>query len=563
MKKFIFVFIFTILNLNANLYISKIQENKQKDLLKYNLSKHSNSEFSIKSYYLYNNYDLLWVENNKVKDIALQLIYKINDDETLKINRNSPFNLNRILKLYHRSLEDSPKLNVLIKLDIKLTILYHRYMSYLSKGVLKFDEFKKELNKLKNKKEIYAAWEQYSTNKNYRKLLYKSLLIDDLNVSFNEVDISFPKAKKLIGALSFYNKILKDGDFIQIPKTFNLTMGDISNTIGIIRSRLEQGKLLKQETCSNKNNCKNLYDMQMYEAIKKFQKNHGLHDDGIFGEKTRRALNLSAKKRIEIIRINLERMRWLPRTLGDKFILVNIPDYKLKFYNQNLIEFKTKIIVGKTTHPTPIFSNKLKYIVLNPYWKIPVRIVKKEIIPQVIKNPNYLKDNGIYIHESWSENSKKYNSDDIDWSEFENQDYKALKELKIPGKFIQESSNKNPLGKVKFMFPNKYSVYLHDTPAKNYFDSTKRAYSHGCIRIKEPQKLLENIATLDQNIDYDETQKALTDIQKEKMDLNRQIPVHIIYLTSWVNESNELQFRDDVYGYDKIKRNLLKKNKQL
>lgn len=572
MKKTLIVLLLFYINSFASIY--KLENKKStnfnndviktiKLLLKTPISNNKILNKNIKNYYKYNNYQTLWVNKNGIKDISLQLIYKISEDKLLHKDANKLFNINKALRLYDQASYNSVyKIKNLIKLDILLTTMYHQYMSYLAKGIINWDDFKNELTKLANEKEILAAWEQYGTKKSYRKLLYKSLKINDLSISFKAVDITFPKARKLMEAISFHEEILREGDFIKIPETENLMLGDKSVFVKLLRNRLEQSNEIEKKTCPKYSYCLDEYDLDMRKAVKVFQKNHGLNPDGIVGKYTRRALNVSAKDKIRTIKLNLERMRWLPRTLGDKYILVNIPEYKLKVYDDNKIKFNTKIVVGKKTHPTPVFSNKMSYIVLNPYWRIPERIVKREIIPKLIKNPNYLDGKGIKIHESWEESSNHFDLKTIDWTYYVQKENEN-ENLKIPVKFIQEPSNKNPLGKVKFMFPNKYSVYLHDTPSKNYFDLRKRAYSHGCIRVKNPQELLKNIAFSDENVDLTKAKEVLSDIQKEKIDLEKKLPVHIIYLTSWVNEDNKVQFREDIYGYDEMQYKIIEKTNKL
>lgn len=572
MKKILIVFILFYINSFATIYELKNKKSTNfnndaiktiKQLLKKPISNNHILNKNIKNYYKYNNYQALWVYKNGIKDISLQLIYKISEDKLLHKDANKLFNINKALRLYDEASYNSVyKMRNLIKLDILLTTMYHQYMSYLAKGIINWDDLKKELEKLANEKEIIAAWEQYGTRKSYRKLLYKSLKIDDLSISFNAVDITFPKARKLMEAISFHEEILRKGDFIKIPETKSLMLGDKSVFVKLLRNRLEQSQEIAKKTCPKYSYCLDEYDLDMKKAVKAFQKNHGLKADGIVGKYTRKALNVSAKEKIKTIKLNLERMRWLPRTLGKKYILVNIPEYKLKVYDDNKIKFNTKIVVGKKTHPTPVFSNKMSYIVLNPYWRIPERIVKKEIIPELIKNPNYLDGQGIRIHESWEENSNHFDLKSIDWTYYAQKENKE-DNLKIPVKFIQKPSDKNPLGKVKFMFPNKYSVYLHDTPSKDYFNLRKRAYSHGCIRVNNPQELLRNIAHNDENIDLNKAQEVLSDIQKEKIDLEKKLPVHIIYLTSWVNEDNKVQFREDIYGYDEMQYKIIEKTNKL
>jgi murein L,D-transpeptidase YcbB/YkuD len=195
-------------------------------------------------------------------------------------------------------------------------------------------------------------------------------------------------------------------------------------------------------------------------------------------------------------------------------------------------------------------------IVLNPYWRIPQRIVKREIIPKLINDPLYLSDRDIRVHENWSHKSEIVDTSEIDWNLYLDSDLIGNSTV-APMRFIQIPSNKNPLGRMKFMFPNKYSVYLHDTPFKRLFKYRKRAYSHGCIRLERPNDLLKTIAQEDRKVDYTIAKEILSDIEKTDMDLSKKIPVHIVYLTSWIDDDGKIQFRDDVYRYDRMQTRLI------
>jgi len=244
--------------------------------------------------------------------------------------------------------------------------------------------------------------------------------------------------------------------------------------------------------------------------------------------------------------------------LGSKYLLVNITDYKLLMVDEGNILLEMPVVVGKKRYPTPIFSHKISSIVLNPYWRVPNRIVKKEMVPQLVKNPSYFDKRGMQMHADWNESSPHYALQSIDWRiylENENEE----ENFDVPMRFIQLPSNNNPLGRVKFMFPNQYSVYMHDTSEKRFFKYRKRAFSHGCIRVSKPDELLQCIAKYDKNIDYNKTKEILENIYKIKLGLDKTIPIHMVYLTSWVNENGVIQFRDDIYSYDTMQYELLNK----
>ncbi len=337
---------------------------------------------------------------------------------------------------------------------------------------------------------------------------------------------------------------------------------DQNVVVKILRERLIQGGELKTTECVDDlnvtQNCLWLFDANVEMAIRDFQHNHGLLVDGVVGPQTRAYLNISVESKIDQIRLNLERMRWLPRQLGKKYLLVNITDYKLQMFDEGNVSLEMPIVVGEPRHPTPVFSHKMSSIVLNPSWRVPKSIVKNELVPKLVQNPSYFDGGGMRMYADWNESSPSYDIKSIDWRIYLQNENKA-ENFDVPMRFIQRPSSKNPLGRVKFMFPNKYSVYIHDTSAKGFFKYRKRAYSHGCIRLSKPNELLETIAQDDENVDYGSAIKILKKSDKTKIGLNQGIPIHMVYLTSWVDKNGVVQFRDDIYSYDTMQLKLLNK----
>lgn len=566
------------------------------------------SNSSIRYYYQIFDNQLIWSDKNGIKNISLSLLETIKNDPVLKPNVKKAFNLDKILsELTSLEKTNDKYIESMAKIDFMLTSIYDKYMRYLSKGYINWKGFKRELKKLDKEEEILADWEKFNVNKNSAKLLKEAIIKNDLLLAFNEVNYTYPKAKELASTITEFEKLATEGGYIKLPKFNVLKVGDSSSVVKVLRERLLQSKDLKENTCNMQtiltpetssqikrdiepikkdvqvaeasfvDKCE-IYDDKLKEAVISFQKNHGLLPDGIIGSTTRKYLNISVESKILKMRLNLERMRWLPRSLGEKYLLVNIPDYRLKMYDNDQVKLDMKTVVGTRKNPTPIFSNKMSYIVLNPYWRIPPRIVKREIIPKLIENPSYLHGKDIKLFENWDHTSTEFDLDSIDWSLYDEnrvattnltttmidgeevQREEVVEPQKGPTmRFIQMPSDKNPLGRMKFMFPNKYAVYLHDTPAKRYFNYTKRALSHGCIRLESPKELLKVIAAEDNNFDFTKASTILEDVEKTQIGLKKKIPVHMVYLTSWIDENNNLQFRDDIYRYDKMQKKLMYK----
>jgi murein L,D-transpeptidase YcbB/YkuD len=223
--------------------------------------------------------------------------------------------------------------------------------------------------------------------------------------------------------------------------------------------------------------------------------------------------------------------------------MINIPAFRLYFYNNGKVFQTMKVITGKRKHPTPVFSKSVKTVVLNPYWNVPKSIIQKEMIPKLLRNPNAMKKQGIEIRNGWGPDAKKISARSVNWSQ-----YRYSKT--VPYRFAQVPGYKNALGKVKFLFPNKFSVYMHDTPTKKLFKRNIRAYSHGCIRLEKPRALMKTFAELNPNLDYKKAQKILKG-KKQTCYNVQEVPVDVTYLTAWVDPDGILQMRGDIYGYDK------------
>jgi len=253
----------------------------------------------------------------------------------------------------------------------------------------------------------------------------------------------------------------------------------------------------------------------------------------------------ASPKLLNDIRLNIERVKLLKPGLGDTYALVNIPEFHVRVIENNKTSVKMKVIVGTKKNKTPVFSENLQYITLNPTWNVPDSIARNEIIPDTLKDPGYLKKHRLVMR-------KDYNLDSPELS-FNAVDAKAYKGGKgyVPFKFIEVPSDKNALGRVKFIFPNHHSVYMHDTPTKNLFKRNVRAFSHGCIRLGDPKQMLEYISKNYTAHEYEEVKEKYDSYKTHYLKINKPLPVHTAYLTTYVNENGELLVFNDIYGYDK------------
>lgn len=263
-------------------------------------------------------------------------------------------------------------------------------------------------------------------------------------------------------------------------------------------------------------------------AVEKFQQRHGLETTGVIGETTLKEMNVPVAHRIQQILINMDRMRWLPVQPEGDLIIVNIPAFVLHVKEGNKNVFDMDVVVGKGGHDTRIFTGNLNQVVFSPYWNVPKSIVQKEILPAIEKNPNYLE----------KENMEVIGEKD------------GLPEIR------QKPGEKNALGKVKFLFPNSFNIYFHDTPSKSLFAKSKRAFSHGCIRLSDPVRMANYLLRNQPEWTPSKIENAMNSDKEKFVKIKKPVPVLITYYTAWVDENGELNFREDIYEHD---RQLIKK----
>lgn len=281
-----------------------------------------------------------------------------------------------------------------------------------------------------------------------------------------------------------------------------------------------------------------LYTLTMKGAIQNFQRRHGLEEDGVIGKLTLEALNISPMEREKQIVNNLERWRWLTADLGEKYVLVNIASFELRVIDNGQTIMRKPVIVGRDYRRTPVFSDTIRYLVFNPTWTVPSTIAVKDKLPEIRKDPTYLSRLGYTLYDS---KQTVVDPSKVDW--------KALSGRSFPYRMVQAPGPLNALGQVKFMFPNPYDVYLHDTPARELFSKKERAFSSGCVRVSNPLELAAWLLK-DNGIGRQQIDDIVAKGALQTIFLKKPIPVHIEYWTAWIDSQEELHFRNDIYQRD-------------
>jgi len=517
--------------------ISLVRESEKITRDKIDLLHSKDSKKRLKAMYEMLYFKPIWVTKVGFSSFTKELFKQIEYDITF--SKDSSAYKNYLTLKSTKVPNDKRKI---VALELKIMKLYQSYMSHLLYGSIDWGKFQNKLRHTKN-----ADWVVHNVLHSCESLLIEAIAHQSLAYAFKEATPSFPMYKKLVIGLKKYQDIVNAGGWQLLPKFRDLKPNMSDEIIPNLRERLQiEGDY---KPCQGVHES-DIYDNCLLDAVKQFQLRHGLEPKGYIGKLTRKALNESAKEKVARIKLNLDRMKWVKRSNDRYQVWVNIPAYTMYVFDKDKLIDKMRVIVGRKGHNTPIFYNRIRTIVLNPYWRIPASIIRHEMIPKLQENSNYTDIKHIEIHKGYSEHSPMVNPHSIDW-------HKYGKKLP-PYKFMQSPGVNNALGKIKYLFPNKYSVYMHDTNQPYLFSKDLRALSHGCVRLHKPVNLLELFSTIDNKIDLKKAKRTLEENRKTPLRLSHSVPIDIIYLTTWIDHNGQVEFRDDIYGYDKMQLNMKK-----
>ncbi|MFD2201577.1 L,D-transpeptidase family protein [Shivajiella indica] len=490
------------------------------------------SSIIIQKFYQERNFHPAWVIEKKITERAYEMRYEIQQAKFDGLNPDD-YHLNIINQYFEKVEEDANALTNfdLATLDLLLTDAYIMLSSHLYLGKV-------------NPENLKTAWniQRSAPELKIDERLEDALQEESIRKSLEGLYPSFTIYKKMRDGLrelfTFYEKDLNNSGLswkaLKLDKS--IKQQEVHNLIPEIRKRLIFWDFLEPYNFENEK----LYDSIMEVGVKKIQFRHGMVPDGVIGQGTVFALNQSPENLIKTASVNLERLRWLPDKIKDlELILVNTANFQLDYIQRRDTLLSSKVIVGKSYHSTPQFNAEMSYIVFSPTWTVPNSITRNEIIPSVKKNSNYLARNNMKV---LTASGSEVPASSIDWAK--------VNPRTFPYIIRQEPGENNSLGLVKFMFPNKHSVYIHDTPARSLFDREDRALSHGCIRIQKPFELAKLLLSFDPSWTDDKIREAMH-LPKEKIVmLDRKIPVVVFYLTYWANSKGDYFFRRDLYSRD-------------
>ena len=337
--------------------------------------------------------------------------------------------------------------------------------------------------------------------------------------------------RHLRDALAFYRHLAEEGGWPSVAPGEILRPGDSGHRVALLRTRLTG--LAEPD----------LFDEDLAATVRSFQARHGLQPDGLVGKNTLAALNESAAHKADRIALNLERIRWLPAEPDRPFIRVNIPSCRMDLMDQGHSVLSMKTVVGRPDRPTPVMSDQVRYLELFPYWNVPQKLARRDILPKVLADPQYLRDRDFRVYENWKRGAAELDVDTIDWA--------GLKSWDIAFRFRQDPGPRNPLGNMKFLFPNSFSIYLHDTNQRDAFNRDVRWLSSGCVRLEDPESLARLL------VPPEDLTAALETRKNRTIGLKKKVPILMVYQTVWVDDSGQVNFAPDIYGYDARMRSIM------
>lgn len=487
----------------------------------------------VKEFYHQRDYHNAWLNSTGINESAEELLRAIEKSNNEGLNKYS-YNYLEILNTRH-TIDALQKQGLVLpslyaKLDILLSHSYLEYAFHLLSGKL-------------NPNEFTSIWEIGPRKTDLTSYLEKALSSGSIAQSLYDLtpkDPQYGRLKQVLNEL----KVIQSQEKWPVPGyTSTLQKHDSSEYVYRIKKFLAASNDLNKTHISGDNIY--VYDHALELAVKHFQSRHGLDPDGVIGEKTLTAMNKSLQYRIEQVKVNMERMRWMPERYGEKYITVNLPEFKLRYYVNDTLNEKMNVIVGKSDLSTPILTDTLDYIEFNPFWNVPRSIATKELLPKIKRDVSYLKDNNFLVFNHYTtDTSKAIDPENIEWQK--------MTEDNFPYQLVQLPGQSNSLGIVKFIFDNIYDIYLHDTPAGYLFNKSERDLSHGCIRVERPLDLVASMFKESKFVNRDTLVKYVQKGTPRKIFLDTDIKVFMIYQTVWVNNDGDVHFRRDIYNHDRL-----------
>ncbi len=478
----------------------------------------------IQQFYTARDYQSVWMKSDSISPLFDTVFTLITDAESDGLDSKDYY----LAQLQQRFSQNNLTLHESIELELLTTHAVLSLAEDLSRGRFTASEADPD-------------WHIPQPSFDTVNFLIDALASNELTQKFHKLAPQKPSYQLLKQTLAHYRKLAKKQVvWTKIPDATIIDPGETHQTIPLIRKRIAEAYHTDQVKAYELTDFDSpYYDEELEAAIKAFQAQHGLNMDGVIGRLTTHALNTTLDRKIRQLRINMERLRWLPRDLGSRYLLVNLAGFRLTAAEYGEHVFDMRIIVGRYFRSTPSFNSKISHMVLNPYWNVPASIARKDLLPKQQENPEYFTNANIKVYAGYNYDAGALDPNTIDWDEIKQG---------FPYILRQDPGDKNALGTIKFMFPNPFNIYLHDTPTKSLFKEDIRTFSSGCIRLEEPLKLAMFLLE-EQNLTT-EFSNQLESTRTKSINLPHLLPIYLVYLTSWVDHLNKVHFSPDTYERD-------------
>lgn len=482
------------------------------------------------SFYAKRNYEAAWLSTDgKPLSAASTLLTALSEADREGL-RSADYHRTQLQKLLKTLQQDgvAPTPEQLADFDLVFTDAFLTYGSHLLAGRLP-------------PRQVDRDWAIKPRSRDLATTLQEALTKDTVAESLRALTPQNKGYVQLREVLRKYQQVEKEGGWPTLGAGANLAQGAQGQRVRDLRVRLQASGDLSDSGSAAGKNAPAIFDKSVADAVRRFQKRHGLPETGTVNAATLAALNKPVTERIRQIELNLERWRWLPDGFGSRYILVNIPSFKMNVFENGKRVMEANVVVGRQERQTPTFTANMAYLVLSPKWYVPRSIAVKDKLPQLRRNPYALSGQRIRVYNSAGQ---EINPGSVNW--------RAISANNFNYQLRQDAGPRNALGGIKFMFPNPYNVYLHDTPSRELFSRNQRTYSSGCIRISNPLDLAQYLLKHDPHWTRDAIKTASVSGKQRVVTLPQQVPVYLLYWTVWVDDEGLAHFRDDVYSRDKL-----------
>lgn len=418
---------------------------------------------------------------------------------------------------------DSADAKALADFDLLCTIAAFHYMSDVFDGRI-------------SPKALDAVWVANPRQDDLDATLDRALEDGDVRETLRDLAPPHDGYRRLRELRARYARIVAAGGWEAIPAGPPMKRGQRGPRVAALRARLAaSGDLAAKESRGD------VFDEELARAVARFQERYGRDADGVVGDVERAELNVPAEARLRQIELNMERWRWLPKTLGERYLVVNIPAYRLQVLERGAPVIEMRVVVGKALSATPVFSDQMTQVVVNPTWYVPESVATNEIVPAVQEDRDYLAKNAMRAFDGAGEDAEELSPASVRWSD-------ESETARI--RFRQDAGDQNALGRIKFLFPNPFDVYLHDTPSRELFSLEERSFSHGCVRVEKPLELARYVLRGLPESGTDELEQLIATGETRAIEVPDPLPVHLVYFTAFADEDGTAGFREDVYGID-------------